>query len=347
MSFVPLQWIPCKIWALSTICALVQQINKLGTLIGYRMNPWKSSYKRLTNIICVTYNLELVALKFLYLVIEFYFPDCELKMIWSKFTERVQIQSQSTWLLPHGIALLCSLCVFVCATVLSLAWFIVSLLSVYLFVFSMMEMNKMHCGDAFPTLCEHHGLADVCDSEKCCSCVIGQAFSGSPHCRSWWIYQQAFHCRNMMNENGFVLNFVTKRIILGVDMLQLLEHCGILDGWSQFDSAAVLIKDLTMKMQRCCLQSTSSLPFHFLNQFHKSKKKHYLYHHDTRLVASLLIEKAQKRKMGEWKQLSARMRNNNNTSLYTIHFIQLYISALLPVYYVGINVLMYNRCNLS
>ena len=136
-------------------------------------------------------------------------------------------------------------------------------------------------------------------------------------------YQQAFHCRNMMNENVFVLNFVTKRIMLGVDMLQLLEHCGIHDGCSQFDSAAVLIKDLTMKMQRCCLQSTSSLPFHFLNQFHKSKKRHYLYHHDTRLVASLLIEKAQKRKMGEWKKVSARMCNNNNTSLYTIHFIQL------------------------
>ena len=39
-----------------------------------------------------------------------------------------------------------------------------------------MEMNKICSGDAFAILCECHGSADVCDSEECCSCVIGQNY---------------------------------------------------------------------------------------------------------------------------------------------------------------------------
>ena len=38
----------------------------------------------------------------------------------------------------------------------------------------MMEMNIVWSCDAFPTLCERHGLADVFDSEECHSCVTGK-----------------------------------------------------------------------------------------------------------------------------------------------------------------------------
>jgi hypothetical protein len=56
-----------------------------------------------------------------------------------------------------------------------------------------------------------------------------------------------------MNGNGSILNIVTKVMILCVDMPIPWAHLGILDTGSQFDGAAVVFEDTTMKMWSCCL----------------------------------------------------------------------------------------------
>jgi hypothetical protein len=70
-----------------------------------------------------------------------------------------------------------------------------------------------------------------------------------------------------MNGNGSILNLVSKVMILCIDMPSPWAHLGILDTGSQLDGAAVVFEDTTMKVWRCRLQSTS-LPLHFLDQFH-------------------------------------------------------------------------------